>query len=98
MCLVIVVVYYSKACAIPDTVNGDNVVITGGVKTRDKVSVYNVQGWQEDLPPLNTGREQHACTSYVSGGKRVEKFISYESKVLDIHFKICKDAPCYRRI
>ena len=45
--------------------------MTGGVATTNTVSVYSTQGWLEDLPPLNTGRYQHACTSYVSGEKRV---------------------------
>ena len=57
-------------CAIPDP-DTDTVVITGGLDTLTTVSVYNVQGWQEDLPSLNIGREGHACTSYISGGKRV---------------------------
>ena len=46
-------VYYSSACAIP---NEDTVIITGGSFTKTTVSVYNVEGWQYDLPPLNTGR------------------------------------------
>lgn len=59
--------YY--ACAIPDT--EDTVVLTGGVVTQATVSVYSLQGWQEDLSPLNTGRFQHACSSYMSGGRRM---------------------------
>ena len=35
------------------------------------VSVYGVKGWEEDLPFLNTGRRDHACSSYMSGGTRV---------------------------
>ena len=58
------------ACAIPDP-DTDTVVITGGYGTLNTVAVYSVQGWQEDLPSLNIGREQHACTSYMSGAKRV---------------------------
>ena len=45
--------FHSYACAIPDT--EDTVVLTGGVVTQATVSVYSLQGWQEDLPPLNTG-------------------------------------------
>ena len=56
------------ACAIPDT---DTVVITGGKNTLTTVSVYNDQGWVEDLPELITGRRDHACTSFMSGGRRV---------------------------
>jgi len=58
--------YY--ACAIPDE---DTVIITGGRYTRNTVSVYSVEGWQEDLPPLNTERSYHACSSYMSGERRV---------------------------
>merc|ERR1712037_45664 len=44
---------------------------TGGLDTLNTVSVYNVEGWQEDLPSLNTGRSSHACSSYMSGERRV---------------------------
>ena len=59
---------YSYACAIPDN---EAVVITGGVATPRTVSVYSPQGWEEDMSQLNTGRYQHACTSYMSAEKRV---------------------------
>jgi len=67
------------ACAIPDP-DMDTVVITGGSPyetsgTVDafstKVAVYSPQGWLHDLPPLRTGRYYHACTSFVSGGRRM---------------------------
>ena len=67
-------VYYSDACAIPD---GDTVIITGGLNNLNTVSIYNVEGWQQDLPPLNTGRYDHACTSYWSDERRV-RVRSYE--------------------
>ena len=63
-------IFYRQACAIPDT---GTVVITGGEYTYTKVSRYSVQGWQEDLPALSTGRRNHACTSFMSGGRRVRK-------------------------
>ena len=62
------IIYYSYACAIP---NSDTVIITGGTLTPYTVSVYNVEGWQEDLPPLNTGRYRHACTSFWSDERKV---------------------------
>ena len=37
----------------------------------EKVSVYSEVGWQRDLTSLNQGRRQHACGSYVNGGKKV---------------------------
>ena len=60
--------YYSWACGIPLE---DSVIVTGGYDTFNTVSVYNVEGWLEDLPPLNTGRFHHACSSYLSGETRV---------------------------
>ena len=62
------IIYYSMACAIP---SGDTVIITGGMYTKNTVSVYNVGGWLEDLPPLNTGRHYHACSSFWSDERRV---------------------------
>ena len=61
---------YSRACAIPYE-ETERVIVTGGANTWNTVSVYSVEGWQEDLPPLNIGREEHACTSYLSGMRRV---------------------------
>ena len=41
-------------------------IIVGGKGTLNTVSVYNVVGWQGDLPPLITGRHDHACASYTT--------------------------------
>ena len=60
--------YFSRACAIPDE---DTVIITGGEDTMKTVSVYSVEGWQRNLPSLNTGRRDHACSSYWSGERKV---------------------------
>lgn len=60
-----------EACAIPSE---DTVIITGGVRYGDRlntVSVYTVEGWQEDLPPLNTNRSAHACSIYWSVDRRI---------------------------
>ena len=62
---------YSHACAIPDPVT-DTVVVTGGDYEGDYgVTMYDQQGWLEDLPPLITGRMGHACTSFMSSGRVV---------------------------
>lgn len=63
-------VYYSDACAIPDE-DTVTVMITGGYNNMNTVSVYSVEGWQRDLPPLKTGRRLHACSSYRLGERRV---------------------------
>ena len=68
-CLVNSVYNYSRACGIPDE---ETVIITGGTYSQTTVSVYSVEGWQQDLPPLNTGRFGHACSSYWSDGRRVK--------------------------
>ena len=60
--------YLSSACAIAA---GDAVVITGGIGDYKTVSVYTVEGWQEDLPSLNIGRIRHACSSYLLDERRV---------------------------
>ena len=45
--------------------------MTGGLKTLDKVTVYNSKGWVEDLPSLKTGRYYHACGSFVTSDKKM---------------------------
>ena len=59
---------YFVITAIPDE---ESVIITGGTSTLTTVSVYTVEGWQQDLPPLNTGRKDHACSSYWSNDRTV---------------------------
>ena len=59
----------SYACAIPDPDN-EEVVITGG-STKKRVSVYNKAGHQRDLADLNTGRSNHACTSFIYQNMKV---------------------------
>ena len=70
--IILIDVYYSSACSIEDP-DKENIVITGGdyIDSINTVSVYNLQGWVEDLQPLNTGRRYHACTSYKTAGTRV---------------------------
>ena len=58
-------------------------IVTGGRFTRYTVSVYNVEGWQEDLPPLNTDRRSHACSSYLSGERRVRYYEGEINKPCD---------------
>ena len=62
--------YFRSACAIPDPDN-EEVIITGGWETMTKASVYNEDGWQRDLPSFSEGRRHHACSSFLSSGKRV---------------------------
>ena len=40
--------------------------------TRNKVSAYSKNGFERNLTELNQGRALHACSSYLSGGLRVE--------------------------
>ena len=70
--------WFREACAIndPDT---QSVIITGGSPTVDYfnsslVHVYGLDGWQKDLPPMNRGRQNHACTSFTLAEKRVRKW------------------------
>ena len=59
----------SNSCAISDP-ETDTIVVTGGLNSK-KVSVYNTQGWQEDLADLNYVRFGHACTSFTSVDQKV---------------------------
>ena len=63
--------YYRYACSIPDP-SSATVIVTGGFYyALDTVSRYGLEGWLEDLPPLNVGRSRHGCGSYVSDGDLV---------------------------
>jgi len=44
----------------------NEVIITGGEYRREAVSVYDDNGWVQDLPSLNRGRFWHACGHYTS--------------------------------
>ena len=59
------------ACAIPDPVN-EEVIITGGLDTRTRVSVYSKAGHQRDLADLREGRESHACSGFIYEQTRVK--------------------------
>ena len=58
-------IYYlvSAACAMAD-LDSDELIITGGVDIKKRVSVYNKDGHQRDLADLNQGRESHACSIF----------------------------------
>ena len=60
--------HYRRACSIPLV---DEVVLTGGSETRTRVSLYSTGGWVRDMSSLNTGRANHGCTSYSTGGEQV---------------------------
>ena len=77
---------YSYACAIPDNDN-EALIITGGLYTLKTVSVYNEAGYQRDLTELNQGRRQHACASYVNGGKKVKIYNVFYT-ILFIQLKV----------
>ena len=68
--IILIYVYFSFACSIEDP-DYETLIITGGLYTLTTVSVYGRQGWAGDLQPLNTGRFDHACTSYKTAGTRV---------------------------
>ena len=43
------------------------VILTGGAyPTGTKVTVYNTEGWVEDLPSLNMERFDHGCGHFVN--------------------------------
>ena len=71
-CLYVYVYFYfdSDACLIKDQDSG-TVIVTGGTYTRNIVSRYSISGWEEDLHPLNVGRNLHGCGSYIDNEDRV---------------------------
>ena len=74
---------FRHACSIQED---DRVVITGGHSART-VSVYDENGWIADLPNLIEERLGHACTSFVSEGKKVNKIKNNTNIVEKIFFK-----------
>ena len=62
------------SCAIEMT---NHVIMTGGWplpeadEASSEATVYNEQGWVEDLPNMNTGRWMHACGHYVNTNNQV---------------------------
>ena len=46
----------------------DLVILTGGEKTRSKVSVYNMREYEYeyDMPDLQTGRADHGCGYFIN--------------------------------
>ena len=65
---VVISTFTRCACAICFK---EKVILTGELKTLDKVTVYNSKGWVEDLPSLKTGRYYHACGSFVTSDKKM---------------------------
>ena len=67
---------FSFACSIPDD-DSDTVVLTGGFDgsgssaTLNIVERYDLNGFVESLPNLNTGRDAHGCGYYYKDGERV---------------------------
>ena len=64
-----------------------SVVLTGGLYTKTRVTVYNSEGWVEDLPSLNMGRYSHGCGHFVNMDNQVvsEEAIQYIFIVLSTH-------------
>jgi len=53
-----------NACSMTD-LTSESVILTGGYKTRDKVTRYDMQGFVEELPSLLVGRYKHGCGAYL---------------------------------
>ena len=52
--------------------------------TRSTVSVYHIGGWVEDLPDLNTGREDHGCGHYVDTNNDIVRLVLYSFLLTDV--------------
>ena len=66
----LVTLYFRWACGIEFA---DQVIVTGGLATKKIVSIYNVDGWVQDLANLNEGRYGHSCSHFTSGDDLVSK-------------------------
>ena len=66
--------YFRYACSIQLE---EKVIVTGGGYTETTVSVYNIGGWVEDLPVLNTGRWDHGCGHYVDNNNDIVRLVLY---------------------
>ena len=47
------------------------VILTGGIHTKNFVTVYNNKGFVEDWPRMEHGRSNHGCGHYVNTENRV---------------------------
>lgn len=66
---------FREACAISDA-DTDSVIITGGWygDYLSFVTRYNIDGFVEELPPLNIARNGHGCSNYLNNqGNKVSK-------------------------
>ena len=78
--------YHRWACSIPDK-DTNTFVVTGGKETSGKVSRYNQNGWQEDLPDLKNGRWSHGCSNFVSGESETVMQVNFnKSLMFNFHF------------
>ena len=65
--------YFRNACSIQFD---EKVIVTGGYYyTGTTVSVYDIGGWVEDLPDLNTGRNDHGCGHYVDNNNDIVRLV-----------------------
>ena len=56
-------IYFSHACGIELE---SYFVITGGKDNGILVSRYSSAGWENDLPSMNDGRQDHGCSKYTN--------------------------------
>ena len=73
----LVALYYRDACSIEFD---DQVIVTGGYYTKNTVSIYNDDGWVQDLANLTTGRYLHSCSYFTSDDDLVTKHFNMSFK------------------
>ena len=66
---------FRSACSIELK---DIVILTGGLYTQSKVTVYNNEGFVADWPELKTGRSNHGCGHFVNTDNKVVRHIDME--------------------
>ena len=67
--------FFSRACSIELE---ERVILTGGIYTKNTVSVYSLSGWIKDLPELLQRRYHHGCGHYVNDVNKMVIFLIHK--------------------
>ena len=82
------------SCAITDP-EDDTIIVTGGRDTPQEVTRYDASGNKTSMPPLNGGRNFHACGSYKRSSDN--KLVIFLSILILSKIKVFAGLYCCRR-
>ena len=63
---------FSEFCAIGLE---DKVILTGGYESKYTAEVYNIDGFVEGLPQLQTQHYKHGCGHYINSDDKMVKYL-----------------------